>query len=176
MVRAAPDDIGEYLRVFQAPLRFATERNALYFDAAALETPLPGENRDLARANDEVAESYLAALDARRVSSEVKRLLIDLLPTGEASARAVAKRLNTSVSTLQRQLKTEQTSYKDIAEDTRRTLAEQYVVRGRLSLSQIAYLLGFSDQSNFSRAFRRWTGAAPKDYRARNRGGLRGQR
>ena len=68
---------------------------------------------------------------------------------------------------MQRQLQTEHTTFKDIAEDTKRALAEQYVGQGQLSLSQIAYLMGFSDQSNFSRAFKRWTGAAPREYRAR---------
>jgi AraC-like DNA-binding protein len=61
-------------------------------------------------------------------------------------------------------LNAEGTNYKDIREHTRRDLAEQYVREGRYSLSQIAYLLGFSDQSNFSRAFRRWTGHSPGTY------------
>jgi AraC-like DNA-binding protein len=134
------------------------------FDKATVEAPLPGDNLELALANDRIAEDYIEALDPSTVSTAVRKLLIELLPTGDANQDAIARQMNRSLSTLQRQLSAEGTNYKDIRELTRRDLAEQYVREGRYSLSQIAYLLGFSDQSNFSRAFRRWTGHSPGAY------------
>jgi AraC-like DNA-binding protein len=161
------DDNGhtdEYVRKFGAPVRFDMGHNILFFDKEVLDTPIPGDNLDLVVANDKVVERYIESLDPERVATEVRKLLIDLLPTGTASQKSVAQRLNKSVSTLQRQLNTEGTTFREIQDDTRQELAEEYVADGKHSLSQIAYLLGFSDQSNFSRAFKRWNGATPSEY------------
>jgi AraC-like DNA-binding protein len=74
------------------------------------------------------------------------------------------------MSSLQRALRSEGTSYRDLLEDTRRSLAEQYIAEQNYNLAQIAYLLGFADQSNFTRAFKRWTGMSPSEYRAQGPG------
>ena len=137
---------------------------SIAFDRVALEAPLPGGNLELALVNDRIAEEYIDALDPSTISTEVRKLLIELLPSGDANQQSIASQMNRSLSTLQRQLAAENTNYKEIREHTRRDLAEQYVREGHYSLSQIAYLLGFSDQSNFSRAFRRWTGHSPGTY------------
>lgn len=155
----------EYVKAFNSPVTFGAERNAIFFDKALLEMQLPGDNVELARANDKVAEHYLESLDPRKVASEVREMLVTLLPSGQSNQELIAGRLNRSLSTLQRQLNTEGTTYQEIRDETRKTLAEDYVHDRQLSLSQIAYMLGFSDQSNFSRAFKRWTGVSPRDYR-----------
>jgi AraC-like DNA-binding protein len=153
-----------YIQAFSAPVFFDAPNGQIVFDKVTLEAPLPGDNLELALANDRIAEDYIEALDPSTVATAVRKLLIELLPTGDANQDAIARQMNRSLSTLQRQLSAERTNYKDIREHTRRDLAEQYVREGRYSLSQIAYLLGFSDQSNFSRAFRRWTGHSPGIY------------
>ncbi|HHQ14630.1 MAG TPA: AraC family transcriptional regulator [Chromatiales bacterium] len=155
----------EYIQAFSAPVTFGAAENSLIFDRAALETTLPGDNPELANCNDIVAERYLASLNQTRISSEVRKLLVEMLPSGTATETAIAQRMHRSTSTLQRQLHAEGTNFKQLREETRRALAEEYIREHALSLSQIAYLLGFSDQSNFSRAFRRWTGMAPREYR-----------
>lgn len=154
----------EYIRHFEAPVRFDMNRSVMFFDKADLDAPLPGDNIELVTANDKVVEHYLERLDPDRVATEVRKLLIDLLPTGSANQQTVAKRLNRSVSTLQRQLNAEGTTFRVLHDGTRQSLAENYVRDGKHSLSQIAYLLGFSDQSNFSRAFKRWSGATPSEF------------
>lgn len=155
----------EFIKQFNAPVKFNTERSLMMFDRDALEASLPGDNIELVKANDKVVEQYLEHLDPARVATDVRKLLIDLLPTGSASQQAIAGRLHKSVSTLQRQLNSEGTTFREIQDDTRKALAEDYVLEGKHSLSQIAYLLGFSDQSNFSRAFKRWSGATPSEFR-----------
>ena len=162
--REQPENAASYVEAFGAPVLFGQEKRGIVFDKATLEAPLPGDNLELAIANDRVAEDYIAALDPDRVATEVRKLLIELLPSGDARQEVIAQQMNRSLSTLQRQLTAEGTNYKQIREQTRAELAEQYVREGHYSLSQIAYLLGFSDQSNFSRAFRRWTGQSPKKY------------
>lgn len=162
--RSDDGHLDTYVKAFEAPVFFGCPGDQLHFDKTLLEHPLPGDNLELAIANDRISEEYISALDPSRVASEVRKLLIELLPSGDASQEIIAGQMHRSLSTLQRQLATEHTNYKEIRENTRRDLAEQYVREGRYSLSQIAYLLGFSDQSNFSRAFRRWTGQSPGNY------------
>ncbi len=125
---------------------------------------MPHGTPDVAKATDRIAEQYIETLDPHKVASQVKRLLIALLPSGKADQELVSSRLNRSMSTLQRQLQAEGLSYRDVMESTRRSLDENYLQDKKHSLAQIAYLLGFSDQSNFSRAFKRWTSMSPKQY------------
>ncbi len=154
-----------YEESFKCPVSFAAERNAILFDSQVLDSPLASENRDLAFQSDRVIEQYIASLDPDEVSSRVRELLLELLPSGEASGDSIAKKLHKSMSSLQRALRAEGTSYRDLLEDTRRSLAEQYIAEQSYNLAQIAYLLGFADQSNFTRAFKRWTGMSPSEYR-----------
>jgi AraC-like DNA-binding protein len=77
----------------------------------------------------------------------------------------VAQALHLSERTLQRRLQEEGTSYQQLLDDTRRELAQQYLATPRMTLLEIAYLLGFSEPSNFFRAFRRWFGKTPGEYR-----------
>jgi len=156
----------EYARQFSAPVEFDMERAVLFFDKATLDAPLPGDNIELVRANDAVVERYLEHLDPDRVATRVRELLIDMLPTGNASQRLIARRLNKSVSALQRRLNAEGTTFRDVQDQTRRALAEQYVLDGKYTISQIAFLLGFSDQANFSRAFKRWSGTTPSQFQS----------
>jgi AraC-like DNA-binding protein len=106
------------------------------------------------------------SIDPQRVASEVRRLLIRLLPSGQFDQDRVARQLNRSASTLHRQLGTENTSYREVLDSTRRGLAEEYLRDDKFSIAEVAYLLGFSDQSNFSRAFKRWTSRTPHEYRS----------
>jgi len=156
-----PDAYREALR---APILFDAEIGTLHFDKEALRAPLPHGTPDVAKATDKIAEQYIETLDPHKVATQVKRLLVNLLPSGNADQEIVSSRLNRSTSTLQRQLHSEGLSYRDVLESTRRGLAEHYLRDKQHSFAQIAFLLGFSDQSNFSRAFKRWTSVSPKQY------------
>lgn len=108
-----------------------------------------------------MAERYIAGLQTQPVAANVRDMLVRLLPTGEVDQETVARRLNRSLSTLQRQLQAEGLSYRKLIDQTRHNLARAYLGDKRFSQAEIAYLLGFSDQSSFSRAYRRWTGKSP---------------
>ena len=158
---------GDYVTAFGAPVAFAAEDNQMFFERALIDAPLPGSNTELALASDRMAERYRQMLDSETVANKVRGLLLKLLPTGTATQQRVADRMGLSTSALQRQLRAEGTSFNEISDDTRRSLAIDYIRDGELSLSEIAFLVGYSDQSNFSRAFRRWTGVSPNDQRER---------
>jgi len=155
-----------YREALAADIRFNADAGALHFDKDTLLTPLPHGTPDIAKATDRIAEQYIEALDPHKVASEVRRLLIELLPSGEADQERVSSRLNRSASTLQRQLQGEGMSYREVLESTQRDLAETYLRDKKHTYAQIAYLLGFSEQSNFSRAFKRWTSQSPREYQA----------
>ncbi len=159
-----PDAYREALR---APVKFNAKVGTFFFDKEMLTAPLPGGAPDVAKATDKIAEQYIETLDPHKIASQVRMLLIRLLPSGKTDQSIVASRLNRSASTLQRQLQSEGLSYRNVLESTRRSLAEDYLLDHKHSHAQIAYLLGFSDQSNFSRAFKRWTRMSPREFQER---------
>lgn len=162
-----PEDLVPYQQVFQAPLKFNAEHYGLIFDRADLDAPLPSANEALAQLHDRFAGEYLARFSGTRVTHQARQVLCRLLPQGEPRREVVAQALHLSQRTLQRRLQEEGTSYQQLLDDTRRELAEQYLGQVSLTLLEIAYLLGFADPSNFFRAFRRWFGETPGEYRAR---------
>ena len=153
-----------YRAAFDAPVQLCSRNTALHFSREDLEAPLPSSIPEVAKATDRISEQYIESLDISKTANKVRQYLIDILPSGNAHQNRIAHSLHCSSSTLQRQLQSEGTSYREVLEDTRRSLAKDYLRDGKNSHSQIAYLLGFSDQSNFSRAFKRWTGVAPREF------------
>jgi AraC-like DNA-binding protein len=143
-----PADYGsdEYDRLFRCPITYGADADRFVFTVGDLEEPLSGSIPEIADAAGRIAASYIASLD-KRVDQDT-----------------VASRLYRSKSTLQRQLKSEGSSYREILESTRRSLAEQYLKDGTYTQAQIAFMTGFADQSNFARAFRRWTGVSPGQF------------
>jgi AraC-like DNA-binding protein len=110
-----------------------------------------------------------AALDDKDPLGDVRREVFAALGPGQPVLPDVARRLGVSERTLQRRLSERETTFTDVVDDTRRAIAEDHLRRDKLSVGEIAFLLGYSEPSAFSRAFHRWTGAWPADFRARAR-------
>jgi AraC-like DNA-binding protein len=167
LISAATVRPDEYRKALRAPINFSSEVGSFYFDKGIMLCRLQHDAPEIVKATDRIAEQYIESLEPDKVASQVRRLLIALLPSGKTDQTQVSNRMNRSVSTLQRQLQLEGSSYRDVLESTRRSLAEDYLREHKHSQAQIAYLLGFSDQSNFSRAFKRWTNLGPKEFQER---------
>lgn len=167
--RPEPFDVEPYTEVFRAPVRFGADANTLEFARADVEDPLPAGNAELARGNDEVLARFLARQEQARVATRVQQALLEALPDGAPSKGAIARKLGMSARNLQRHLADEGTSFKDVLNDARADLARTYVAEQRLSVTEVAFVLGFADTSAFSRAFKRWTGASPRDWAKRRR-------
>jgi AraC-like DNA-binding protein len=165
--RERPSCHAHYEAFFGAPVSFAAESNALRFPGSLLAQRMPAGNIELAHVNEQVVSRYFAQLNREDVAMQVKAYLVDKLPSGDVREDAVAERLNMSLRSLQRRLQDQGTSYKDLLEQTRRELAEQYVRNTRMSINEITFLLGFTEPANFSRAFRRWHGVSPSAFRER---------
>jgi AraC-like DNA-binding protein len=165
--RPRPHIIEDFDRLLRAPLRFGAEHNRLVFDGQSIERALEGGNPELARHNDAIAIQHLARFDRNNIEARVREVLTQRLEGSEPSQEDVAELLNVSPRTLQRKLGDGGTTFKEILDDTRHTLALAYLSEPQYSVSEVTYLLGFSCCSSFTRAFRRWTGQSPSDWRAR---------
>ena len=167
LTRPRPPCYERFEEFFQSPVEFAAEQNILYLDMQMLLEPLPGASPELERANDQVVIDYLSRFDQERLSMQVRSRLIELLPGGQPTQKEVAGSLHLSVRNLQRKLRSEGISFKQLLDETRKELAAQYIRDTHRRIGEITYLLGFSEPSNFTRAFRRWTGESPNEFRHR---------
>jgi AraC-like DNA-binding protein len=154
-----------YLRYFGRGVEFGMDQNVLSLAREDLDFPLPAANAELARQNDEVVLEFLARMKKGDLPTQVHARLIQLLPSGSCSKEEVARGLGMSVRALHNRLGDAGSSYQSLLDRTRQQLAEQYMRQKNLTVSEVAYLLGFSDGSNFSRAFHRWTGVSPTEFR-----------
>lgn len=157
-----------YEDLFQAPVRFSAAADRLCFGDREWNEPVRGADAALARLLEEHAR-ILAERMPRTDSglrAEVQRTIASALPDG-GSADDVARTLNVSVRTLQRRLLATGTTFREISDAVRSQLAEEYLGDPAVSIPEVAFLLGFSDQSSFNRTFRRWTGESPGRWRRR---------
>jgi len=161
-----PARIDDFERLLRAPLRFGAPQNLLVFDAASIERKLDTGNPELARYNDVIALQHLKRIERDDVQGRVREVLLQRLKGREPSQEEVAERLHMSPRTLQRKLAESGTTYKEMLDDTRHALALAYLSAPQHSVNEVTYLLGFSSGSCFTRAFRRWTGKSPSNWRA----------
>jgi AraC-like DNA-binding protein len=114
----------------------------------------------------EQAEKYLRSLNAGdNIAAQLKRRLADLMACGEANADAACRALKLSRRTLQRRLKAEKTSFQKVLQEVRAELAVRYLSDARLKALEVAMLLGYSNISSFTTAFKSWYDMPPAEYR-----------
>jgi len=162
-----PDDLTEHQATFApANVRFGAPSTGFSFDASHLDAELPTADAELNSILTQHTERMLKELPAERsVAMQVRRLLAQSLPAGQPSVSTVAKKLALSTRTLARRLEDEGESFGDLLDDTRRRLALRHLDQDELSVEEIAFVLGFSQAPVFHRAFRRWTGKTPLEFR-----------
>lgn len=162
----SPPDATSLARGFAAPLRFGADEDALVFPRAVLVLPVRGVDAALARTLLPQLEHELRGRGGEAAFvAELRAQVQALLGDGDALAESVARALGTSERTMQRRLRQAGTSFRDVVDDVRREAALAQLGRRDATVTDIAFMLGFSDLSAFSRAFRRWTGASPSEYR-----------
>jgi AraC-like DNA-binding protein len=164
----APDDLSEYRETFEgAAMAFGRPALGFAFDARYLELPLEQADPHLEELLSRQAERALGALRAKGLGADVRRAVAQTLARRRASLVRVASRFGISPSTLARRLGEEGTSFREILDAVRAEVARQYLRQSPLDLADIAKRVGFSDSAAFGRAFRRWTGQTPGQYRRR---------
>lgn len=168
--RDAARDLGPYQRFFSCPVEHG-DHDALFFDAALLDTPLPHSNAELARHNDAAVREYLARVETGTIVDRARTAIAEQT-TREVSPEMIARKLGMSLRSLQRSLREHGASYEDLLRDVRRELACAYLREGRYTVTEIAFLLGYDSLSAFARAFKRWTGKPPSAYQQSGPGGV----
>ncbi|WP_317203648.1 AraC family transcriptional regulator [Janthinobacterium sp.] len=162
---AEPADPRPYAKAFGCPLRFAMPGHGMLFAAADLEAALPASNPPLAELHERHAGDFILQMDGARLAPEVRRIIARHLPDGVPARGVATAGLCISERTLQRRLSDEGTSFQQLLDDTRRELMRQYLGAERIALGQVAFMLGFADQSAFCRACRRWFASSPSQFR-----------
>jgi len=161
-------DAAEYARGFGTEVRLRARHNALLFTPAAWNAPLPRRDADLNRTLRRHARMLLDRQphpEAETTATQVRAALLQESMVSPVSTEQVARRLATSPRTLQRRLRDEGTTFDGVSREVRAGLAREYLGDRGLSIGEVAYLLGFSEPSAFTRAFRRWTGQSPRAFR-----------
>jgi AraC-like DNA-binding protein len=165
-IHDAPPDTAAHERFFRAPVTFGWPRHELTIDRSWLEAPIPSADPDVAG----LAERFMRVVVGRLPSSEglvgrVRSEVLASIASGPPRIEAVAARLGMSKRTLQRKLTELGCPFANIIDEVRREAALALLGRREHSIAEVGYVLGFSEPSAFHRAFRRWTGLAPSEYR-----------
>ena len=154
-----------YSDFFRSPIYFGAPTSSLTLSFETADQNLPSGNKELATLNDQIMSQYLADLDNASLSKKVQTIIIEHLPSGNITIENIAKQLAVSSRSLQRKLREDGQTFTSLLDKTRQDVARQYVTDKQYELTEIAFLLGFSELSTFSRSFKRWTGQSPDQYR-----------
>ncbi|MBU73319.1 AraC family transcriptional regulator [Spongiibacter sp.] len=168
LMQAKPEYAEEYERYFQCPILYEADENCYAFDSALLSEPLAQSEAETARIYARQCEILSSQLTGNYTFSDLVRNLILRSPTERYTLDRIADRLGLTRRTVQRKLKMERCTYKDILEDVRKNLAIEYLQTTRFPLEDIAVRLGYSDASSFSHAYKRWTGESPSYLREKS--------
>ena len=167
---AQPENTAEHKRIFRAPVLFDKPLTKLIFDASLLALPLVEADPTLGSLLEAQAEELLARSPRHgEFTGQVQQLILEALDSGKLQLENICRKSGISSRTLQRKLHEEGTSYQELLEETRRNLSKFYLRNPEMAISEVAYLLGFSQPSAFHRAFRRWNGLTPKAFRQRQK-------
>ena len=162
----APSYRACYEQVFRCPVEFGARWNALQMHPESLGWTVSQNPRYVFGLLTERADALLAELDADTTTAgRLERFMSEVLHRGDMSADAMAKKMGFSRQTLFRRLREEETSFSEVLDGLRHRLAKEYLRGGKLSVNEVAYLVGFSDAPAFSRAFKRWTSQSPGSFR-----------
>jgi AraC-like DNA-binding protein len=164
----APAYRDRYAQVFGCPIAFEQADDSVVFRAQDFALPLVSANADVGGVLLEVAEARLEQSgdgDGDALRWRVTQALRRLLRGDDPTLAAVAGQLRMSERTLQRRLAEQKLSFTDLLDDVRRESALEYLKARRVSVDEVAFLLGFATPSSFFRAFKRWTGTTPQGWR-----------
>lgn len=161
--------VAAYEELFGVPVRFGAPESAAWLAPDALSTPLASRDPMLRRYLEAHAEQLLSQLPARTppVVAQIREAVLGELATSGADLARVAKRVAMSTRTVQRRLEEAGTSYQDLVDEVRCAMAQRLLRDRARSITDVAFELGYADLKGFYRAFKRWTDAAPAEWRKR---------
>ena len=160
-----PSCSAKFFEYFRCPVLFDAVANSLTLPIEAVDKQLPGSQPQLAELHDQIMIEYLARLEQGHIAQQVKAIIVDQLPSGNVTDESVSRVMNMSSRKLQRKLESVGTTFNTLLNEIRQDLAKKYLREHQICMTEIAFLLGFAESSAFSRAFKRWMGVTPREYR-----------
>ncbi len=165
-----PDDVAEVERVLGCPVQTGASWNGWALSREMCQLPLRRRDPVLGRLLQQQADEAIARLPPTSgVALDVRRALASRVGGGDTRIHTVARTLATSPRSLQRSLAAAGVSYQQLLDLARKAAAERFLIDSPLSIGEVAYLLGYSEPSAFTRAFRRWNEETPQAFRQRQR-------
>jgi AraC-like DNA-binding protein len=162
---SAPAYADEYERILRLPIRFDAGEDGVLFPISMMDSLNPSADAALRQLLEGYAADQLAKIPtSAQFSQRIRACILSMLPLGGLTADTVAAQFSMSNRTLRRRLQQEATSYQEILDDVRAELAGHYLAKEKRGIDEVAFLLGFSDPSAFTKAFRRWTGQTPANF------------
>ena len=164
--RQKPADPGPWLEYFGENVSFGQENNSLMISSADADSPLTTSNPEMIRLHEDVIERYLMRMDRDSVLNRARLHIMEQLPSGRVTEDDTARALAVSKRTLHRKLRENGETFRSVLAQVRMNLARRYIEIEDYSVTEIAFLLGYTDTSAFSRAFRSWFGRSPTQARS----------
>jgi len=163
---AEPEYLELYQRYFQCELKFGQARTSITFESRLLDKAQPHASPALFKMLTEEAERSLEQLSSRNnLATQIEAMIINEYQGQKPNLDDIAKQFNLSSRSLRRHLKQQGHSYGEISDMAQSTVAQRLLSNDNMSVQEVAYRLGFSEPSSFHRAFKRWTGVTPQQYR-----------
>lgn len=161
-----PEPSGEHAVALGCEVQFGAPRTEIVLDRDTWEVPVRASDPGLIALLEKQAHDLIAQLpESNDFVDSVRRAVEVELAGGDVRLESIAGELGMSGRTLQRRLAADDLSFAELVDEVRLEAAKIRIMNPRLSLTEVAYLVGFEEQSSFSRAFKRWTGLSPRDYR-----------
>lgn len=174
-IHSKPENTDEHRIIFKCPVNFNKPRNELIFDGKDLSLQIKYSNSELLGILENYASKLLERLNLNDTykysyTEKTTHLINKLLSKGEKPGiKKIARELALSVRSLQNKLKDEEITYQIILDQLRKEISMEYLKKPDAIIYEVAFLLGFSEQSSFNHAFKKWTGSTPKEYQKSNR-------
>lgn len=161
-----PDDVSEYFRLLGSNIHFDQPQNGFWIDSATMTVAMPEANRDMYHiALNSFRNPFPREQDDNNPVDRLRRFVSERLDKSGVTLTNASKYMDMTPQQLHRALKKHDTCFQCVLSDTRKAHAVYYLTETETRFSEIAFLLGFSDQSAFTRSVKRWFGATPKDVR-----------
>ncbi|MDX2319538.1 MAG: AraC family transcriptional regulator ligand-binding domain-containing protein [Moritella sp.] len=165
LTRSLPKDSTPWQCFFHCPITFNAQQASIWFNRSVVEEVSFMRSRQIAAQNEVHVRSYIDSMQSSFWKYKTQSAIQQTIASQEPSVENIAKYLAMSPRALSRKLTNEGTTFRNVLKDKRKDLVKQYLSDTNMSISEIMFLLGFHDLSNFNRAFQRWFDCSPSQYR-----------
>ena len=168
LARPKPQNHSTFSDFFACPIRYNADINRMLLPLEFMHAPLSTANISLAEQGDNIVQTYLKQVTSDPLDQKLRQAIVDALPLGNISIQIIAQDAGMSVRSLQRYFSDIGGTFSDFVSEIRAALAQDYLSQDVLPITEVAFLLGYSNPASFSRAFKNWTDQTPTQYQRGN--------